>query len=157
MATTTFRASLTSNPANINTMGVAAGSEYASVDIQNVGGGGGVGPHYAASALGTTQRFRSLKPTPVTASTTAGLTAATGCPPASSQALAMTMRLHQLQQQQKQQAYNLGNFFPRIGSEPPARKSYGTAGKVWFLTVANEKPFLFAVGAFVLFGKWKMF
>ncbi len=83
-------------------------SEYASVDVQNLGGVGGSGVV-----------IRGMHPS---SATTAGLPilplqAAPLQPPPPPQN----------EQPQPQTAYNLGSYFPRVSSEPPQRKSYQNA------------------------------
>ena len=127
----TFRTSLLSATTN-NHAPVAArnGVEYASVDIQNLNGNAGAGaPHIMASSLVNLHNFRSLKP-----AAGPGCLAPPPLPHAPPTAAAKTMT-------RPQQIYNLGNYFPKVASEPPSRKSYNNRERDMKVSPPHSSPF----------------
>ncbi|XP_059092604.1 discoidin domain-containing receptor 2-like [Tigriopus californicus] len=121
-----FRSSLTTAPGNTLAM---AGSgmlvnnnvtEYASVDIQsmtaaNNGMSRFQGPTAGTFTAGQHSNYRSLQPQ---SNPSGGLLR--GPLHNNKQTLPQQQHPHQ------QQVFNLGNYFPRVSSEPPSRKSYGS-------------------------------
>lgn len=98
-------------------------AEYASVDIQNLTStGSGNGPTAPMnSSLTNIHHYRSLQ----------GSSSAFGGAPNQQQILAPGLTLATTTNGTKlkrasPQVYNLGNYFPRVSSEPPQRKSYNT-------------------------------
>lgn len=119
-----FRSSLTTAPGNTLALGGSSMlvnnnvTEYASVDIQSMTTNNGMsrfqGPTAGTFTAGQHSNYRSLQPQ----------SNPSGCllrgPMLNNKQTPSQHHPHQ------QQVFNLGNYFPRVSSEPPSRKSYGS-------------------------------
>jgi hypothetical protein len=99
----------------------ATGTEYASVDVQDIGLGmmGGSG---MKQSVGGCNKYRSLQPPHLLQAAPVAMNMLHSVPPPPPPLLPQTGTLIG----QQQQVYNLGHYFPRVSSEPPQRKLYHT-------------------------------